>query len=113
MTTKTATYARAASGKLEVIFRADFGSSTTTDAGFPGQNGESNVVLMCRVLDATSAEVGKTYIRSSDPSAHLLLTYPGGNASWTLEMSDVYHSIGGLGGVWANSPRATCILIKA
>ena len=113
MTTQTATYSKAAAGKLEVIFRADFGSSTTTDAGFPGQTGQSSVVLQCRVLDASSAEIGKTYIRSSDPSAHLLLAYPGGSASWTIEISDVYHTIGGLGSAWANSPKATCILIKA
>lgn len=113
MTTQTATYSKAAAGRLEVIFRANFSSSTTTDAGFPGQNGDSYVVLKCRVLDASSAEIGITYIRSSDPSAHLVFSYPGGNANWTIEMSDVAHSIGGLGSVSAASPTATCILIKA
>ncbi len=113
MTTVSATYAKASAGKLEVVFRADFGSVTTTDAGFPGQTGQSNVVLRCRVLDQGGAEIGVTYIRSADPSAHMLLAYPGGNVSWTVEMSDVYHTVGGIGTVWANSPKATCILIKA
>ncbi len=113
MTTYSANYSKAAGGKLEVVFWAAFSSSTTTDAGFPGQNGNSDVVIRCRVLDASSAQIGVTYIRSAVPSAHLVLQYPGGNASWTVEMSDVAHSIGGLGAVFASSPKASCILIKA
>lgn len=113
MTTYTATYAKSAAGKLEVVFWASFGSSTTTDAGFPGQAGNSDVVIRCRVLDGAGTQIGITYIRSAVPSAHLVLQYPGGNAAWTVEMVDVAHSIGGLGSVWASSPKASCILIKA
>lgn len=113
MTTFTANYAKAAGGKLEIIFAATFSSSTTTDAGFPGAPGNSDIVIKCRVLDASSAQVGITYIRSAVPSSHLILQYPGGNAPWTIEMSDVSHSVGGLGSVSAGPAKPVCILIKA
>ena len=113
MTTYTSTYAKGPGGKLEVVFWASFSSSTTTDAGFPGAAGNSEVVIKCRVLDAGGTQLGITYIRSSVPSAHLILQYPGGNSPWTVEMSDVSHSIGGLGSVSASAPKASFILIKA
>jgi len=113
MTTYAGTYAKPSAGTLEVVFRATFSSSTTTDAGFPGQTGESQVFVKCRVLDAGGAQIGLTYISSASPSAHILLAYPGGNAAWTMEMSDVYHRVGGIGSVSAADAKATCILIKA
>ena len=80
------------------------------DAGFPGSNGSSEIVLECTVTDGGGV-IGKTYVRAAVPSAQIALAYPGGSVAWTVSMTVVKWSIGGLGSVGV-IPRAYFILIK-
>lgn len=110
MTTRSTTFSDSAAGQLEVIFSGAYVAGSTSDPGFPSGGGSSDITLECTVSDA-GGQLAKTYIERSSPSAHLLLTYPGGGTNWTVSMSDVSHSIAGLGGI-SVTPRVNFILVK-
>lgn len=110
MTTRSTTYAKAAAGKLEIVFTGSFDISVSGDAGFP-TTGNANMTVECVVSNA-GGELAKAYLNRSSPSAHVLLDYPGGSESWTVTMSNVSQTYGGGLGNISVVPKVSFILVK-
>lgn len=111
MTTQIATYSKAPAGQLEVIFTASVSASVSGDGGFP-VSGAADVVLKCVAKDASGTVIGQVFVSRGSPSAHLILSYPGGSANWTVEVTDMTHSFGGGIGTVSATVQVTFILIK-
>lgn len=110
MTTRTTTFADTSAGQLEVIFSGAFTFSVSGDAGFPTTSG-ADIVLECTVSNA-GGQLAKAYINREAPSTHVVLTYPGGSASWTASVTDVRSTFGGGLGSMGVTPKVTFVLIK-
>jgi hypothetical protein len=69
------------------------------------------MVLECTVSDS-GGQLAKTYVDRGSPSAHVVLSYPGGGVNWTASCTDVdWNYGGGLGGI-SMTPTVTFILVK-
>lgn len=110
MSTYSTTFSDASPGQLEVIFSGTYSISVSGDTGFPTTSG-ADIVLEC-VVSNSGGQLAKVYIERGSPSAHVILTYPGGSASWTASVSDVSHSFGGGLGSIGVVPKVSFILVK-
>ena len=101
------TFANPETGILAVTFSARY-SSYQGDFGA----GTSDIRIACTVKDNTSAVVAQCVLSRASASLPVALSYPGGNASYTVEMAYLSHSIAGAGWVKADNLNILVELYK-
>ena len=102
------TFSAASSGLLEVAFSAKFFLSGNADFTL---SGSQNFKVRCRVNDGSS-DIATIYLDArANWSGSAWLSYPGGNAPWTVVMERGATNVG-VGTISVSNCLIACILIK-